>query len=130
MLNEALSLAKGTDDKKVGINFQMPKFQKDEFEALCKKNGVTMTAMFLAMAQVALNQDKGISTGNTIANNTAYLRKKINDIETHFESVPYQKRNGDFYFDESIIDAEEMQNLEERKSELRFLYKLLKEETK
>jgi len=47
-LKKALSMAKRTNEETVGFSFKMPISLKNEFEALCKKNSVTMTSMILA----------------------------------------------------------------------------------
>lgn len=58
MISSALSLAKGNKEKKVGISVQIPKSLKEDFEELCKKNGVSMGSMLQALVQVAVNEDK------------------------------------------------------------------------
>ena len=62
VLSSALGLAKGNDETKVGISVQIPKSLKEDFEELCKKNGVSMASMLQALVQIAVNEDKGIDT--------------------------------------------------------------------
>ena len=57
-IKKAISLAKGSDEKRVGFNLQMPATLKAEFEQFCKINEVKMTAMILALMRTALNEDK------------------------------------------------------------------------
>lgn len=57
-IKKAISLAKGSDEKRVGFNLQMPSILKLEFEQFCKANEVKMTAMILALMRTALDEEK------------------------------------------------------------------------
>ena len=58
MLEKALQKAKQGDEKKVSINFQVPISLKEEFDALCKKNSVSLTAMLNSLMEVVLQDSK------------------------------------------------------------------------
>jgi hypothetical protein len=64
MLEKALQKAKQGDEKKVSINFQVPISLKEEFDALCKKNSVSLTAMLNSLMEVALEESKTTNTNN------------------------------------------------------------------
>jgi hypothetical protein len=65
MLDRALAKARRGEDKKVNINFQLPSNLKDEFEKLCKTNGVSVTSMLNSMIEVAIEEHKGIKIDNS-----------------------------------------------------------------
>jgi len=56
-LNKALMKAKRTDEEKVGLNIKVPISLKNNFDALCKKNSVSMTSMMLALIENAVDED-------------------------------------------------------------------------
>ena len=60
MLNRVLTGARTDESEKVGFSMQMPKELKDKFDAYCKKNKVTMTAMLQSFMQYTVNVDEGI----------------------------------------------------------------------
>ncbi len=63
MLNRVLTGARTDESEKVGFSMQMPKELKDKFDAYCKKNKVTMTAMLQSFMQYTVNVDEGIEKG-------------------------------------------------------------------
>lgn len=79
MLNSALGLAKGNDETKVGISVQIPKSLKEDFEELCKKNGVSMASMLQALVQIAVNEDKGIDTHLVMVSSDENYKKELFD---------------------------------------------------
>lgn len=54
----ALDIAKGSEEKKVGFNLQIPSSLKEEFEQFCKLNGVSMTAMINGLLQATMEEVK------------------------------------------------------------------------
>ena len=58
-LNKALVKAKRNDEEKVGLNIKIPISLKNEFDELCKNNGVSMTAMMLSLIEVAIEESRG-----------------------------------------------------------------------
>ena len=79
MLSSALGLAKGNDETKVGISVQIPKSLKEDFEELCKKNGVSMASMLQALVQIAVNEDKGIDTHLVTVSGGESYKKELFD---------------------------------------------------
>ena len=60
MISRVLVGARTDESEKVGFSMQMPKELKDRFDAYCKKNKVTMTAMLQSFMQYTVNVDDGI----------------------------------------------------------------------
>jgi hypothetical protein len=59
IMKKAVMKAKRNDEEKVGLNIKIPISMKNEFEQLCKENGVSMTAMMLSLIEVAIEEFKG-----------------------------------------------------------------------
>lgn len=57
-IKKAISLARGSDEKRVGFNLQIPAILKSEFEHFCKDNGVKVTTMILALMQTMVDEVK------------------------------------------------------------------------
>ena len=85
MLNRALEKAKKEGGKKVPINFQVPSDLKEEFENLCKKNGVSVTSMLTALMETALDEAKGIYY-ELDANSLLSINHRILEIEKELDS--------------------------------------------
>lgn len=64
MLKNAINIAKGADEEKVPVSLKVPKSLKEEFEILCKEQGVSMNSMFCALAQIAVNESKGVEVND------------------------------------------------------------------
>lgn len=60
MISRVLVGARTDESEKVGFSMQMPKELKDKFDAYCKKNKVTMTAMLQSFMQYTVNVDEGV----------------------------------------------------------------------
>jgi len=60
VLTSTLRKAKRTDEEKVGLSIKVPISLKNEFDDVCRKNGVSMTTMILALMEVVVDEDKGL----------------------------------------------------------------------
>jgi len=86
LLNKALKKAKRTDEEKVGLNIKVPIGLKNEFDEVCKNNGVSMTTMMLALIETVVDEDKGLiqdldAEGLLALNNKIIqLQHEINDM--------------------------------------------------
>ena len=121
MLSSALGLAKGNDETKVGISVQIPKSLKEDFEELCKKNGVSMASMLQALVQIAVNEDKGIDTHLvTVSGGESYKKElfdkylsdhasaifKLMQIERNPDgSVAYERDEEEYYIRQSNVNG-------------------------
>ncbi|MBN2833631.1 MAG: hypothetical protein JXR48_01565 [Candidatus Delongbacteria bacterium] len=56
MIEKAMQYAKNPVEEKIGFSFQIPVSMKQEFERVCKLNGVTMTNMLLGLIK-ATNEE-------------------------------------------------------------------------
>jgi hypothetical protein len=81
MLNRVLTGARTDESEKVGFSMQMPKELKDRFDAYCKKNKVTMTAMLQSFMQYTVNVDDGIEKGEGTDMPFEYKKTIINVLE-------------------------------------------------
>lgn len=79
MVKNALKIAKGTDEKRVGLNIQVPISLKDKFETFCKEHGVSMTAMMLGLMQASLEGDE-LSPREKLD-----ITKRIKEIDTKLD---------------------------------------------
>lgn len=92
-LESALKFAKNVNAEKVPFRFQFPVDTKREFEALCEKNGVSMTDMVLGLINSALDEDKGL-TNVSVVN----IINKIEELEKSYDNLAdiYDKTGEDF----------------------------------
>ncbi|MDQ1339566.1 MAG: hypothetical protein QG567_718 [Campylobacterota bacterium] len=84
MLKNAINIAKGADEEKVPVSLKIPKSLKDEFEVLCKNEGVSMNSMFCALAQLAVTENKGGADKNDVLEidrKIEQLQEEVNDYE-------------------------------------------------
>lgn len=81
-IKKAISLAKGSDEKRVGFNLQIPATLKSEFELFCKANDVKVTAMILALMQTALDDN---SKDDTNEDSLISLQKSITTMNELIE---------------------------------------------
>jgi glutathionyl-hydroquinone reductase len=93
MLERALQKAKQGDEKKVSINFQVPISLKEEFDALCKKNSVSLTAMLNSLIEIALEESKTTTQNiasisqlkNTIMEMNSLIKDHVNEEDIGFD---------------------------------------------
>ena len=93
MLEKALQKAKKGDEKKVSINFQVPISLKEEFDALCKKNSVSLTAMLNSLMEVTLEESKTTTPDiasinelkNTIMEMNSLIKERISETDIGFD---------------------------------------------
>ena len=52
------------DEKKVGLNIKIPLSLKEDFDFVCKANGVSMTSKMLKLIQVAVANGKANGVSN------------------------------------------------------------------
>lgn len=85
----ALDIAKGSEEKKVGFNLQIPSSLKEKVEQFCKHNGVSMTAMINGLMQSMMEevernpyyQESTLQVSEKLEN----LSWKLADIEAQLE---------------------------------------------
>lgn len=121
MLSKAINIARGTSEEKVGVSFQMPKPLKESLDALCKKNDITLTSLFIALAQVAIDEDKNgdISEHTKMYNE---LKEVQNELEkyTIARGEPSGTEVAGYYIDNQYIpdSIEHIQKLSDREKVL------------
>ena len=97
-LRRALSIAKGSEERKVGLNVQFPISLKEEFEAFCKKQGVSMTGMILGLVQDTLDEANGDYYADKDVDEIYATIKSMNElIDNHVDENdigfdPYQRK--------------------------------------
>jgi len=90
--------ARTDESEKVGFSMQMPKELKEKFDAYCKKNKVTMTAMIQSFMQYIVNVDEGIEVDRSEippfhkATIASLLKNSISDLTDSLEEL---ERNGE-----------------------------------
>ncbi|MFA5215997.1 hypothetical protein [Sulfuricurvum sp.] len=83
----ALAIAKGTEEKKVGFNLQIPSSRKEEVEAFCKHNSVSMTAFINGLLQAAMEE---ITRNKFYAESTFQLSEKIEELSDKLDHIEMQ----------------------------------------
>ncbi|MGE4398196.1 MAG: hypothetical protein AB7D29_01635 [Campylobacterales bacterium] len=97
MISRVLVGARTDESEKVGFSMQMPKELKEKFDAYCKKNKVTMTAMLQSFMQYIVNVDEGIEVDRSEipsfhkATIVSLLR---NSISSATDTLEEMERNG------------------------------------
>lgn len=85
----ALDIAKGSEEKKVGFNLQIPSSRKEEVEEFCKINGVSMTAFINGLLQASMEEVKRSQyyqeSTLQISEKLENLSWKLADIEAQLE---------------------------------------------
>lgn len=84
-----LDIAKGSEEKKVGFNLQIPSSRKEEVEEFCKNNSVSMTSFINGLLQAAMEevkrnpfyQESTLQLGEKLEN----LSWKLSDLEIQLE---------------------------------------------
>ena len=95
MLSVALAKAKKDGGKKVAINFQVPIETKEEFEKLCKLNGVSVTSMLNGLIETALDEAQGVyfeltpETLLSLNNRIKELEKELSEYFIDGEPTEY-----------------------------------------
>jgi hypothetical protein len=98
MISRVLVGARTDESEKVGFSMQMPKELKEKFDAYCKKNKVTMTAMLQSFMQYIVNVDEGVEVDRSEipsfhkATIVSLLRNSISNVTDTLEEM---ERNGD-----------------------------------
>lgn len=92
----ALAIAKGSEEKKVGFNLQIPASLKDELDQFCKINGVSMTAMINGMIQSTMEE---VNRNQYYQESTLQLSEKLEELSWKasdaFSKIEYDE-NGIF----------------------------------
>ena len=108
-IDRALAKAKSTDGEKVGLNIKVPIGLKNEFDAVCKKNGVSMTSMMLSLIETVIDESKGIQDAKEIE----FQRLLRNRISFLTEQIQYFESNVDpDYFEDYQNNQAERSKLE------------------
>ena len=81
MLKEALKKAKREEEKKVSINFQVPFSLKESFDALCRSNEVSLTAMLNSLMEVSIEESQGLGD-----NDCLYAKKLLEEVEQYMRT--------------------------------------------
>lgn len=118
MLQRALSKAKREGGKKVPINFQVPGELKEQFEELCKKNGVSITSMLTGLMETAIEEAQGIYyevDASSLLSLHNRMKEINNDLEAFYQhyGFPFDpaKVEDKHYFDfKNLIDEKERIN--------------------
>ena len=98
MISRVLVGARTDESEKVGFSMQMPKELKEKFDAYCKKNKVTMTAMLQSFMQYIVNVDDGVEVDRSEippfhkATIASLLKNSISSITDSLEEL---ERNGE-----------------------------------
>jgi len=98
-INKAISLAKGSDEKRIAFNLKIPETLKSDFEKFCKKNNVKVTAMLLALMQTALDEDlrdnrnidSVTSLQNTIMTMNELIDNNVDESDVGFNPLVVKK---------------------------------------
>ena len=126
LLNKALKKAKRTDEEKVGLNIKVPIGLKNEFDEVCKNNGVSMTSMMLALIETVIDEDKGLiqdldAEGLLALNNKIIqLQHEINDM-CSWETDPNTGKDNLIPCAYMDNDAQGMELYDMKKAELKRL---------
>jgi len=86
LLNKALKKARRTDEEKVGLNIKVPIGLKNEFDEVCKNNGVSMTSMMLALIETVTDEAKGLIQ-DLDAEGLLALNNKIIELENEVNDM-------------------------------------------
>lgn len=132
LLNRALSKAKRTDEEKVGLNIKVPIGLKNEFDELCKENGVSMTSMMLALIETVLDESKG-HIQELDAEGLLNLHNQILKLEKEIDlyyTVETDAHGNDFHIPEaalhktpeSNLELENLRKLEFERNRLKFIF--------
>jgi len=109
LLDKALLKAKRTDEEKVGLNIKVPVSLKNEFDALCKKHGVSMTSMMLAFIENAVEEDTNPSELGliTLLDRLKDAKSRKNSYEDLYEKVgdSVEDTNGKMHFPREMIES-------------------------
>lgn len=92
----ALDIAKGSEEKKVGFNLQIPASRKEEVEEFCKLNGVSMTAFINGLLQASMEE---IKRNPYYQESTLQISEKLEDLSwklSDIESKLIYDENGHF----------------------------------
>jgi antitoxin component YwqK of YwqJK toxin-antitoxin module len=92
----ALAIAKGSEEKKVGFNLQIPVSLKDELDQFCKINGVSMTAMINGMIQSTMEE---VARNPYYQESTLAISEKLEQLNLKLEDYEIQVKyseSGDF----------------------------------
>lgn len=102
MLNRAIELAKGNEEVKVGLSVQVPKSLKEDFETICKENGVSMSSMLLSLIQVAVaevqEKENLIFEVNKELNRLISEKNMLLKIQSQNEDDIYEQKDGSVVF--------------------------------
>lgn len=92
----ALAIAKGSEEKKVGFNLQIPASLKDELDQFCKINGVSMTAMINGMIQSTMEE---VQRNPYYKESTLAISEKLEELSMKLADYEFQvqySESGDF----------------------------------
>lgn len=132
LLDRALNKAKRTDEEKVGLNIKVPIGLKNEFDEVCKKNGVSMTSMMLALIETVIDEAKGrikeLDAQSLLALNNQIIQLEV-DIRNmcSVETDPNTGKDNLIPYAHMDNDAIEMEIFEKKSAELKRLKKIFDE---
>ncbi|WP_457595474.1 hypothetical protein [Hydrogenimonas sp.] len=112
MVNKALRKAKRDTDTKVSVTFQVNSELKKEFERFCKEEGVSMTAMLVALMETALEEKKH---GDLYSEVAAFLKSTIAEYQTSIAELEQEGLGRQPEIDEAyqkmLKDVKHLENL-------------------
>jgi hypothetical protein len=83
MLNEAIKMAKGEDEEKIGFSIKLPKSLKEDLVALANGNDVSTNALIVSILDIAVNSKEIVSssiTGKAIVSEIKHLNFRKQQI--------------------------------------------------
>ena len=87
-LNQAIKIAKGDDEEKVGMSVKMPVSLKEELVALANGNNVSTNALIVALLSVGISGDEvveGSLSYESLVNELLRLEQFKEDILAHID---------------------------------------------
>jgi hypothetical protein len=119
MLRKALEKAKREGGKKVPINFQVPSDLKDEFDGMCKRQGVSITSMLTALMETAIDEAKGIYA-ELDAESLLGLNNRIKELKG--EIFKFEEFNSGNYMDE--YEEMKLHSMKDELSRLELIFEI------
>lgn len=83
----ALDIAKGSEEKKVGFNLQIPASRKEEVEEFCKINGVSMTAFINGLLQASMEE---VKRNQYYQESTLQISEKLENLSWKLADIELQ----------------------------------------
>lgn len=120
----ALDIAKGSEEKKVGFNLQIPSSRKEEVEEFCKNNSVSMTAFINGLLQAAMEE---VKRNPYYQESTLQISEKLEDLSWKLSDIESQLE-----YDENgvFIDSPKNHALKKEVESLEIVINALQKELK